>query len=384
MHISKSAKADTSAATVEGPNAGLVLIRKQRERRKLALIGAAVVAVALAVAVTLRMTAPIAVSTVTLAAKPTERVLAVTGRVKPQESVQVYSRVSGQVLQLNKDEGDLVQAGEVLGQIDPARAKAALAQTSAGVEAQRRVLAQATRDLERAQSLLQRGSTTQAAVEAAALAVSKGREDLRRLEAARDEANVQLGDQRIIAPFTGRILNRPVDPGQVVTTTTALFSIAPTTAQEVEAEVDESYSMALKLGQTARLAFAGVPEIVTGTLSYLAPEIQTSTGGRLVRFSFTAPASIGDTELPVGLSVDVNVIVDKQDQAITVPRQAIRDITNSPYVLTVKDGAVTRQNISFIDWPAANVIVTKGVVAGDAVITTQKALKPGEKVTALN
>ncbi len=384
MHISKSAKADTSAATVEGTHAGLLQIRQQRKKKRLALMAGGALLVVIAGMITWRAMAPTAVSTIALAAQPTERVLAVTGRVKPQESVQVYGRVAGQILQLNKDEGDLVQAGEVLGLIDPARAKAGLAQASAALDAQRRVLAQAERDLERARTLLAQGSTTQTALENATLAVTKGREDLRRFEAARQEANVQLGDQSIIAPFTGRILNRPVDPGQVVSTTTALFSIAPTTAQEVEAEVDESYSMALKQGQKARLAFAGVPEVVIGTLSYLAPEIQTSTGGRLVRFAFTAPASIGDIELPVGLSVDVNVIVDKQDAAITIPRQAIRDIANKPYVLTVKDGAASRQDISFIDWPAAKVIVTKGVAAGDIVITTQQALQPGQKVSVEN
>ncbi|MBL8630117.1 MAG: efflux RND transporter periplasmic adaptor subunit [Rhodospirillaceae bacterium] len=381
MYISKSTKADHSAASTEGTNEGLLQLRARRKKARLALSVAGVLLVIGAAALTMRIMAPTAVTTLTVAPKPAERVLAVTGRVKPQESVQVYARAAGQIVRLNKDEGDLVQAGDVLGQIDPARATANLTQAKAALDAQRRVLAQAERDLERAQELLKRGSTTQAAVETATLAVTKGREDLRRLEAVRDEAQVQLGEQSIIAPFAGRILNRPVDPGQVVSTTTALFSIAPTTAQEVEAEVDESYSMSLKLGQSARLAFAGVPEVITGTLSYLAPEIQTSTGGRLVRFAFTAPESLGDTELPVGLSVDVNVIVDKQASAITLPRQAIRDITNKPYVLTVKDGAVARQDIGFIDWPAPSVIVTKGVTAGDDVIMSQKALPPGTKVS---
>lgn len=381
MHISQPPQPGAAAASLdEATGHTLLKLRAQRKKKRMVIAGVvAVLAVGAGVA-TLRMTAPPIVQAVTLKAQPTERVLAVTGRVKPRENVQIFSRVAGQIVELNKDEGDLVQAGDVLGMIDPARAQASLAQATASVEAQRRVLNQAERDLERARTLLERGSSTVAAVEAASLAVSKGREDLRRLEAGRQEAQLQLQERSIIAPLTGRILNRPIDPGQVVNSQTALFDIAPTSAQEVEAEVDETYSMSLKLGQDARLAFAGIPEPIPGKLSYLSPEIQTSTGGRLVRFAFAAPESVSGNELPVGLSVDVNVIVDRADSAISIPREAIRDAANVPHVLTVKDGKIERQDISFIDWPAASVIVTSGVKDNDQVVLGQKVLPPGSSV----
>ncbi|MBL8644544.1 MAG: efflux RND transporter periplasmic adaptor subunit [Rhodospirillaceae bacterium] len=358
----------------------LLALRDRRRKTKLLWIGAAAVA-AMAIGIAgWQASAPPVVAVATLKQQPAERVLAVTGRIKPRQSVQVYTRVSGQIVELKKDEGELVVAGEVLGLIDPSRAEAALTQALASVDAQRKVLNQAERDLERAQALLDRGSTTIAAVESATLAVTKGREDLRRLEAVRDEARLQLEERTILSPLTGRILSRAVDPGQVVDTRTVVFDIAPTSAQEVEAEVDESYSMALKLGQDARLAFAGIPDPVVGKLSYMAPEIQTSTGGRLVRFAFTPPASESDTEWPVGLSVDVNIIVDRVSDAITVPREAIRDVMTEPYVLTVNDGKVARQPISFIDWPAAAVIVSAGLKSGDRVILKQKVPPPGESV----
>jgi RND family efflux transporter MFP subunit len=385
MHISQKLRADKNTASTDQTSLdeghdGLVAIRARRRKQRLLWSGVIGMAAVIAVAATLRATAPPAVDVQTIAPASIERVLAVTGRVRPQESVAVFARTSGQIISLTKDEGDLVEAGEVLGTVDPARAKAAVAQAQASVDAQARVVAQAERDLERARTLRAEGTTTQTAVEAATLAVTKGRDDLRRLDAALNEAKVQLGEQSIVAPMTGRILNRPLDPGQVTDTRTAIFTIAPTTAQDVEAEVDETYSMALRLNQEARLAFAGVSETVKGAVSYIAPEVQTSTGGRIVRLSFAPPAQTTGVELPVGLSVDVNVIVDKQQSALTVPRQAIRDLANAPHVLVVEDDKVARRNIEFIDWPAASVIVTSGLKGGDQVILTQKQFKPGDTV----
>lgn len=382
MHITNPPQPGTQPASVEDAQRELDQLRAARRRKRLVWGSAVTAILVIGVAASSLLKPPPSVSAVSVTAQTTERVLAVTGRVKPRESVQVFPRVSGQIVALTKDEGDLVQAGEVLGRIDTARAQSAVAQASAAVEAQRRIVSQAERDLERAQTLLNRGSATIAGVESATLAVAKGREDLRRLEAAREEARLRLEEFEVIAPFSGRILNRPVDPGQVVDLRTALFDIAPTTAQEVESEVDEAYSMALSLGQSARLAFAGVSQLVEGQVSYLAPEIQTSTGGRLVRLSFAAPSTTNGNELPVGLSVDVNIIVDRTDNALTVPRQAIRDIGNAPYVLTVKEGRVAKQPVTFIDWPAQAVVVTSGVKAGDMVITDPTPPAVGTKVQA--
>jgi len=382
MHITNPPKPDTSPSSTDDSRLALSQMRARRNKKRLMTGGVVAAVVVGGLALNVLLTPPPSVRVTAVKAQTTERVLAVTGRVKPKESVQVFPRAAGQIVSLAKDEGDLVKSGDVMGQVDPARAQSALNQAVASLDAQRRILTQAERDLDRARALLERGSSTVAAVEAATLAVTKGREDLRRLEAAREEASLRLDEYTITAPFDGRILNRPVDPGQVVDLRTAMFDIAPIAAQEVETEVDESYSMALKLGQPARLSFAGIPAPIEGKVSYLSPEIQTSTGGRVVRLSFDAPENASGQELPVGLSVDVNIIVDRAPEALTVPRQSIRDIATAPYVLTVKDGKLAKQSISFIDWPAQSVIVTDGLKAGDQVVVSPKTPEIGTKVKA--
>lgn len=321
-----------------------------------------------------------AVTVIELAPARTERILAVTGRVRPRESVLVYSRVPGQVLSLTRDEGESIVRGEVLGRIDDARARAATAQAQSAVDAQRKVLEQAERDLERSRALRADGTVSEAALEAAMLAVTSGRDELRRLEAARDQFDVQLKEHVIVAPLTGRILSRPVDPGQVVGVSTPIFSVAPIADREVETEVDETYSMSLAIGQRARMRFAGSAEPVQGIVSYLSPHIDISTGGRTVRLASTA---LGDgMEMPVGLSVDVNIIVEERDDALTLPRTAAHGLPSLPHVFVVEDGKVARRDIVFRDWPSSTLIVDSGVSAGDRVIVSPNPPPAGTEVEA--
>ena len=379
MESPESVTKVASVATSES-RLGVELIAARRRRRRIFQGVLGVIFAGLGIAYFASTRSLPTVEVLELETRTSERILAVTGRVQPRESIAVVSAVAGQLVELTKDEGDAIQQGEILGQVDNARARAALAQAEAAVEAQRRVGDQAENDLNRSRALREDGTVSEAALEAATLALTRGLEDLRRLEAAADEARANLAEYIIFAPLTGRILSRPVDERQVVTTATAIFEVAPMVDRYVETEVDEAYSMALTLGQPARMAFAGIEQTVAGEVSYLSPRIDTATGGRVVRLTFTPPANAIETELPVGLSVDVNIIVEKRDSAVTVPRNAVRQSADSPYVLVVDDGKVTRRDIVFRDWPSSTVMIDSGLESGDRLIVSAAPPTVGTEV----
>lgn len=133
---------------------------------------------------------------VTVRSEAVERILAAVGRVRAEERVAVFARAAGQVVTLLKDEGDPVSAGEVLGTIDAAQARAALAQRDAAVVGQLRQLDQSRRNLVRAQELLRKGFLAQAGLETARLAVERDEQELGRLRAAAAEASSRLEDFR--------------------------------------------------------------------------------------------------------------------------------------------------------------------------------------------
>ena len=380
MHISPRQAIDSTPASQDDDGLGLSLVRARRRRRRMAWTAVAVALVAAVAFVAFRSSQPPTVTVSVVSLQPVERVLAVTGRVRAKENIAVLPKVSGQIVELARDEGDLIKAGETLGRIDDARARAAVEQAEATVEAEVRVLAQAERDLERARALRERGSGTEAAVEASTLAVTRGREDLRRLRAVADESRLRLSEYVVTSPLDGRVLTRPIDAGQVVDSRTVLFEVAPVGGREIESEVDEAYSMALSIGQQARIALAGVAYPVTGAIAYMSPQIDASTGGRIVRLSFEAPSEV-QQEIPVGLSADVNIVVSRTESAMTIPRAAIRDAATTPHVLVLEGDAVARRDIVFSDWPADRVIVDQGLRPGDRVITDATPPAVGTQAT---
>lgn len=336
-----------------------------------------VVLVAAALFAVLMVTRAPALAVVTVKSEAIDRVLAAVGRVRAEERVSVFARAAGQVVKLEKDEGDLVASGEVLGQIDAGQPRAALAQRTAAVAGQRRQLAQSRRDLARAQELLGKGFVTRAGFETARLAVERDEQELSRLQAATDEAASRLEDFVIRAPMTGRILLRPVDPGQVVDVRTQIFEIVSAGTPEIETDVDETVAGAIRVGMMARLAPTGMnDEVFQGKVIFVAPRVEPTTGGRTVRLSINAAPK----EIPPGLSVDVNITVESRDGALTLPRGAIARSDGSSYVMVVRSNKVIRQTIVFIDWPADRVIVTSGVRAGDQVALDPLSATEGSTV----
>jgi len=315
---------------------------------------------------------------VVVKAQAIERILAAVGRVRADERVSVFARTPGQIMSLAKDEGEPVVAGEVLGQIDAGQSRAVLAQRKAALAAQQRQLDQSRRDLARSQALLKKGFVTRARFEAARLAVERDSERLSELMSAVGEAQSRLEDFVIRSPMKGSILLRPVDPGQVVDVRTVIFELASGGAPEVETDVDETVAGDLRVGMTARLSPAGMNGAVfKGRVSFVAPRVDPTTGGRTVRLSFdAAPKAI-----PPGLSVDVNIDVEKRDRALTVPRGAIGDPNGAPFVLIVQSNETLKRAIAFVDWPAERVIVTSGIQEGDQVALDPLSNAAGKKVS---
>jgi RND family efflux transporter MFP subunit len=320
------------------------------------------------------------VEVITVEAGTIERVLAAVGRVRAEERVSVFPRVAGLITRFQKDEGDLVKAGDVLGEIDASQPRSVLKQRQASTAGQRRQLAQSEREFARSQSLLDKGFTTTAAYEAARLLVQRDREEILRLEAAETEAKSRLEDFIIRAPMDGRIVFRPVDAGQVVTLTTQVFELVSQSPPEVETDVDETLAGAIKLGMAARIAPAGMEgRSFSGKVTFVSPRVEPTTGGRTIRFSFEASPK----DIPTGLSADVNISVETRENALAIPRTAIGDASRAPFVALVRDGKLVRQDITFVDWPAERVIVTTGLKQGDQLAIDPLKVAPGTTVTAV-
>ncbi|MFM8517248.1 MAG: efflux RND transporter periplasmic adaptor subunit, partial [Nevskiaceae bacterium] len=200
-----------------------------------------VLAVALGALFAYRSSRPTPVGVVEAAAGPAERVLAVSGRTRPQVTVTIVPKSAGQIVSLAKDEGETVRAGELLVQLEADAPRAALDEVGSKITLQQRAVAEAERSFKRIEQLRQQGLATVKEFDAAKFELDQARLSLEGLAASRREVASRLRDNSIIAPVSGVVLARPVDRGQVVSAQTVIYEIAPLADVEIEADIDERY-----------------------------------------------------------------------------------------------------------------------------------------------
>ncbi len=312
----------------------------------------------------------LAVTVETVTPAPLVLVLAVNGRLAPQHLINVKPTVGGAVVSVLVEEGAVVTQGEVLALIDPSGQQAQVRQAKAGLDAGLVTQSQAEANLARAEAL--GGNITRAALGDAQTAQQTARQEVARLTALLDQAQIGLEKYTIVAPVAGTVLSRNAEVGQVVDIATALFSIADLAKLVVETDVDESYAARITLGLPAVLQLKGDIAKRDGSVSFVAAQVDAATGGLAVKIGFDDAVAA-----PVGLTVTANIIVETQAAAIAVPRAAvITDATGSAVFVAVA-GLAVRREVSVVDWPADRVQVISGLAAGDVVISDAKGLSDG-------
>ena len=308
---------------------------------------------------------------------PLSRVLAVNGRIAAIHSVAVRSPVAGTLTDSMAEEGERVERGAILARLDDTPQQAVVRQAVAALDHGIVAQQQAQAALTRATALgVNIARSTQ---EDAQRSLEQAQRETGRLQALYDQAQYQLTRYRITSPITGTILTRSVEPGQVIDLSTPLFTIADLSDLIVETDVDEVYATQIRPGMPALLRLAGETDNLEGTVYFVAPLVDVATGGLDVKIRFTEPRQV-----PVGLTVTANIIIDQQDAAISAPRSAIISNTTGSTVFLLENGLATQTPVTVLDWPAERLLVTEGLDAGDQLIMDASGLSDGQRVKATN
>ena len=302
---------------------------------------------------------------------PVTRVLAVNGRIAAVQSVDIRPVVTGSLAALPVAEGDLVEAGQILAQVEAEAQNTIVRQAMAGLDAAFVAQQQAVEAYDRATAL--GSNVARTVLEDAGHAVQSAAQEVARLTAALDLARTVLRDHTIRAPIAGSVVVLDAEQGQIVGPSTPLLTLADLGDLVVEADVDEAYATQIAVGQPAVMQLSGEVARRAGYVSFVSSRVNVSTGGLAVKVVFDAPVTA-----PIGLTVATNIIVDRRAAALTVPRTAL----NGSEVFVVADGAARSRAVTVVDWPAARLIVTAGITEGDIVITDAAGIKDGQPVAA--
>ncbi len=308
-----------------------------------------------------------------VATAPVTRLLAVNGRIAAMHSVDLRPLASGTLAQVLVEEGDQVDAGQVLGRIDTAAQDAIVRQAMAGLDAA--LVAQEQADATYARSLALGPNVSAAALEADRRAAQSAMQEVARMTALLEQAQIQLARHTLRAPFGGSIVAMSAEHGQTVDTAMVLMTLADVSELVVETDVDETYVGEISVGQTAVMRLAGEAETRTGLVRTIAGRVDAATGGLALKISFDAPVMA-----PIGLTVTANIVVERHDAALTVPRTAIVTEATGTAVFLAQDGVARQQPVMVIDWPVARLIVTDGLTEGDGVIVDATGISDGQRI----
>ncbi|MCR8726021.1 efflux RND transporter periplasmic adaptor subunit [Frigidibacter sp. ROC022] len=319
------------------------------------------------------MSRPPVVAVEVAALAPATRVLAVNGRIAAEDSVEVRSVVTGNLKSIEVAEGDKVEAGQILAWVDSEAQTAIVRQSAAALDAALVARQRAQEAYDRA--VAGGGNVTRVALEAAAHDLETAEQEVARLTAALDQANVVLANYTIRAPVTGSVLTLDAERGQIVGPTIPLLTLADLSDLVVEADVDEAYATQIALNQPAVLQLAGESATRDGHVSFVSTVVNVSTGGLAIKIDFDDPVSA-----PIGMTVATNIVVEQRAAALTVPRAALRAGAEGQGVFVVTDGKAQLRPVTVVEWPAARLIVTDGLAEGDVVIADATGISDGQAV----
>jgi multidrug efflux system membrane fusion protein len=311
------------------------------------------------------------------------------GAVTPLATVTLRTRVDGQLMSIRYREGDTVQKGDLLVEIDDGPYQAALTQAEGLLIRDQAALENARIDLVRYQQLVQQKAAPEQQLATQQATVHQD-EGVVKLDAGQIEsAKVNLAYCKIAAPVTGRIGLRLVDPGNIVQTADTNGLLVITQMDPISAIFtisEDQLQVVLKKmagGQTLEVdAYGrdGKTKLAQGSLTTLDNQIDPTTGTLKLRATFANPKG---TLFP-NQFVNARLLVQTKHGVTLVPTAAVQRNSQATYVYVVKaDSTVTVRPITIGTTEGDDSEVTTGLTPGEVVIMTGvDKLQEGSKVNA--
>jgi membrane fusion protein (multidrug efflux system) len=311
---------------------------------------------------------------------PIVQTVSAPGSIVARRESQIGTEVTGRILHVYVSEGDRVEAGAPLFQIDPEPYEMALRQAEAGVDLARAERSQVEADLARAHTLRRQAVVAQQDLDRllTQLAVGQARERQASEAVALARHNVERTTVR--APYAGSIARRLVDEGTtaLVQPQTIVVVLQETGELEAHAAIPESQLALVQVGDRALLRVEGVPDPIETQVSAVSDTIDPATRTYLVK----ARVSNTDRSLKAGVFANVEILPQAKSDALLVPADAIRTEEGRTRLLVVRDDTAVAVplEVGLVSEEAAEVL--RGVAEGDEVIVGDAArtIAPGMRV----
>jgi RND family efflux transporter MFP subunit len=317
--------------------------------------------------------------------------LVATGYVVAQRKAEVASKGTGRLVKLDFEEGDVVKSGEVIAVLDNADIRANLQATKAQLDQAMVDSLNAGRVYRRYMGLAETRAVTTAELETAESNYKAALAGVAAAAAAVITAEVNLENTYIRAPFSGTVLTKNAEVGEIVapfasssSSKGSVVTLADMGSLEVEADVSESNINRVEVGQPAEIILDAYPTVrYPGRVKKVVPTADRSRATVLTKVEFT---QIDDRVLPE-MSARVNFFLDTaaahstSARMLAIPREAVTSREGTKVVYRIDGELVTEVSVETGRELGRMIEVTAGLNEGDRVVLSPPGkMSTGQKV----
>jgi RND family efflux transporter MFP subunit len=308
--------------------------------------------------------------------------VSLTGQVRARDQVSLAFRLEGRITRRHVNVGDVLQAGEIVAELDPRDQQNALLTAQANLASGEAELTQARLTFTRQQQLLSGGWTPRAKFDEAQQALLSA-------EAHVDAARAQVGIARnqlsytvLFADSAGVVTATGAEPGEVVHSGQMIVNVARQDGRDAVFDVSEQLIHTSPRDPVVQIALTNDPSVrATGRVREVSPQADPATRTFQVKIGIVDPPKA----LELGSTVTGSIAL-VAPSGLRVPPGALTEAGNRPAVWVVDPNSqtVSLRNVDVSRYDPADVVVSRGLDAGEIVVTAGvQTLHPGQKVRVL-
>ena len=305
-------------------------------------------------------------------------VLDASGYVTARMQATVSSKITGKVLEVFIEEGMFVEKGQILAQLDDSSVQAELnfAKTQ---------LKEAQRVFNRTAELRKDNLASQASLDAAESQVDG-------LKARLDISKQIVADMQIRAPFSGVVINKAAQPGEMISpvsagggfTRTGIGTIVDMSSLEVEVDVNESYINRVQPGQPAITNLNAYPNWdISSEVIAIIPTADRNKATVKVRIGLLEKDArvLPDMGAKVSFLKDYIIEAPEKLEGVMIPSSSLIKEGNLSYVFVIKNGLIIKTKVAVGSLSSNFSRITNGIEVGDNVVTDpNNELQNGQEV----
>lgn len=305
------------------------------------------------------------VEVVTLTTGPVIEMSESVGTTRAFESVTISAKVSGIVEKISFTEGQDVQTGDVLVELDIAERKADLEAARASIQNARAQRDEVNQKFERAQQLRRAGAGTEALVADLTLQLRTVETTVAAAEARERAAAARLEDYIVRAPFAGRIGLRQVSLGAFMDSKVAMTTLDDISRIRLDFAIPEPLLSRIRLGAQINAQSVAFPDrVFSGKVAAVDTRIDPVT--RSVKL--TAVIENSDLALKPGMFLTVALEVARRENAVIAPEEAIVAEGPRQVAYVVKDNKIERRVVMIGQRSFGKVEIMEGLKAGETIV----------------